>query len=545
MHSGIHGKRVDVMPDILPGVTVSSHCPRGDANCSAHQEIANLEHEADEASQKLANILTRLANAKLATNYTHSTIVEKFPNEILSLIFCEAWDAAYPASMKWSNGDEEPQEEKKLSLAIRLAGVCKQWRAIALSLPHIWTDVHIFMHRQKGEQTLSVLRDILGRSKDATLTISMHSEPIDEHSRIEQLQPALAILRKESGRWRSLQICLPIQIIKALFTPDMDLSRVSSLYLYSNQYRHSPLSDHFWSNKSLQPDHLSLDSLAFRNIGIAWNRVTHVVAHHFTIDQAMRVIRSAPNLVSFELLEAEEEEEVTGFGSTKFVHENLQHIVYSAPRSELPDAETIFSYCRFPALTRVEHEVLARTAEDSFMDHLMRERPPIEELTLRNSTFFPDYLLSSLKAVSSTLTRLTFAPFEDPFNEPEYDALFMCLAGSDELDWDDDSDWEDDGGMFLPHLEYLEFNSAWPIPWDLIPALFGSPNDPNRRPLKQFIFNKSGNQDDDDHIIPEEDLPALLELRNAGFDFQYRDSDMDGRDLLRVSLEYHNLPVPP
>ncbi|KAF4623485.1 hypothetical protein D9613_001438 [Agrocybe pediades] len=91
--------------------------------------------------------------------------------------------------------------------------------------------------------------------------------------------------------------------------------------------------------------------------------------------------------------------------------------------------------------------------------------------------------------------------------------------------------------------EYLEFDSTWAIPWDLIPALFGSPSDPDRRPLKQFIFNKSENYGDD-HITPKKDIPPLLDLRKAGFDFQYRDSNLKDRDLFRVSLDFHNLSVP-
>ncbi|KAF4623861.1 hypothetical protein D9613_001439 [Agrocybe pediades] len=339
MHSKVYGKRFKTIPDNVSGVAVSSHCPR--ANCSAHQEIANLEREADETSQ--------------------------------TLIFCEAWEVVHLARPKRAYVYEQPQEEKKLSLTLRLAGVCRQWRAVALSLPRIWADVHIFMHRQKGEPTLSILRDIIGRSKQANLTIRMHSDPIDELSRIQQLQPALAILRKVSKRWRSLQICLPIHIIKDLFTPDMDLSRISSLYLHSNQDQHSLLfNSDSWHNKSLRPERLSLDSLTFQSIDIAWDRVTHVVAHHFTTDQAMEVIHSAPNLTSFELMQADEESEVTGLYATEIVHENLRHVIYKVLCSELIEAETIFSYCLFPSLTRVEHAVLSRTSDDSFMDHLIR-----------------------------------------------------------------------------------------------------------------------------------------------------------------------------
>ncbi|KAF4623286.1 hypothetical protein D9613_001426 [Agrocybe pediades] len=549
--------RVNVVSYDAAVVDVSSFCPRGHRHCSWCRDIGNLEREADEASKKLASILRRLADTKYAANYAHGTIVEKLPNEIISAIFCEAWNGVDPSLSERRDGYEGPQKERKLSLALSLSGVCRKWRAIALTLPKIWSDVHVFMHRQKGEEMLSILRDIIGRSKKSTLTIRMHSEPIDNHARIEQLQLALAILQKESERWRSLQMCLPIRIIIDFLKPNMDLSRIQSLYVHSNERDRSVLSDTtVWGNYSLQPQHLSLDGITFKNtINMCWNNTTHVVAHDFTVEQAMKLLHLAHLLTSLTLFETHEDSDEAwdaGTYSRHFLHKNLQHITYIASGTEdgLPD--NIFTFGHFPELTRVDHDVKFKTDDNSLMDNLEEHSPPIEELTLRGSSYRSYGLEEALEAVGSTLTRLTYAPSEEPVDGSEFIGLFRRLATVKvfprrELYGPDDfySDWDDVPDIFLPRLEYLEFTSVRPIPWDLVPALFAqTTSKPHRRPLKQFIFHKFGNgEEPEDHIIPKKDLPPLVDLRKAGFDFQYLDYN-SGRDLLRVSLEYHSLPIP-
>ncbi|KAF4623285.1 hypothetical protein D9613_001427 [Agrocybe pediades] len=210
MNSNLHSDRVKVVSDGLTVVNVSQSLLTREEACSVCQDIKNLEQEADEASKTLANALTKLTNAKTTANYAHGTILGKLPNEIISLIFCATWDAMEPSLPERSDGHEEPQEERKLSIALILAGVCRRWRAVALSLPQIWSDVHIFLHRQIGDKALAILRDIVARSKHVDLTIRLYSESVSgDKTRNRELQLALAVLQKESARWRSVQMCMP------------------------------------------------------------------------------------------------------------------------------------------------------------------------------------------------------------------------------------------------------------------------------------------------------------------------------------------------
>ncbi|KAF9560417.1 hypothetical protein CPC08DRAFT_750467 [Agrocybe pediades] len=201
----IHCNHVKEVPDGVLSGHISSLCPNGDGGCFACREIESLECEAEKISKKLANVLEKLINAKSARNHAHSTILAKLPNEILSYIFCAAWNAVDPSLPERMFGPEEPQGQERMSVALLLAGVCKKWRTIALSLPQIWSGIHVFIHRQHGHRALSILRDIVERSKRADLTVRLYSEDID-YSRIPLLQPALAILQKESERWWSLQM---------------------------------------------------------------------------------------------------------------------------------------------------------------------------------------------------------------------------------------------------------------------------------------------------------------------------------------------------
>ncbi|KAF4623848.1 hypothetical protein D9613_001432 [Agrocybe pediades] len=529
-----HSNRVKEVPDNVPSVHISSLCPNGDRGCFACREIGSLEREADEISKKLADVLARLTNAKSAANHAHSTILAKLPNEILSYIFCAAWDAMDPSPPTRSLGYEEPQEDKKMSVALLLAGVCRKWRAIALSLPRIWSDIHVFIHRQKGDNALSIFRDIVKRSNRAGLTIRLYSERVDGIDWFKGLQPALSILQKESERWRSLQMCVPYILVKALLQPNMDLSRVYSLYVHSNEHDYMGLFDPLWEDKHLRPQCLSLDSPVMKKIDIAWDRVARVVAYQFTADQAMTVIRSAPLLTTLELMQPEEGS-VTELYSKDFVHQHLQHLIYYASDWCSEESDTnLFSLNFFPALKTVDYHTMFKTDDDSFLEHLIQKKPPIQELKLHGSPYDSSYVIRALRAVGSTLKRLDFEPEEDYQDEFEYDNIFKQLTADNPSPppSSDPSDLDNDKQMFLPRLEYLRFTSGWPFAWDRVPAFFGSPSDPYRRPLKTFIFRTWGNE-----IIPETYLIAVINLRKVGFVVESEGYT----NVIQNSLEFHGL----
>ncbi|KAF4623850.1 hypothetical protein D9613_001430 [Agrocybe pediades] len=538
MDSNLRRNCVKEVPNDVPSAHSPLLCPNGDVGpgCFECRETGSLEREADEISKKLENILTKLANARSATNHSHSTILVKLPNEILSHIFCAAWDAIDPSPPKCPFGYEEPQEEKKMSIALLLAGVCRKWRAIALSLPRIWSDIHVFIHRQKGDKALSILRNIIARSKHAHLTLRLYSEPLDCMDRIIKLQPALSILQTESQRWRSLQMCLPYELVRAFFEPNMDLSRVDLLYVHSNEHDYMGLSDPLWKDKGLRPQRLSLYSPAMRNIDLSWDRVTHVVAIDFDTDQVMKVIRSAPLLATLELIEMDEVTEVTGIYSRNFVHANLQHLIYYAGDNCTDGStESIFYWNVFPALKTVDYHTLFKTDDDSFFEHLVRNKPPIQELKLHGSPYDSPYVVRALRAIGSTLNRLDFEPYEEFQDNFEYDDIFTRLAEvNSSPPSSDPSDLDVDKQMFLPRLEYLRFTTGWIFPWERVPAFFGSPSDPYRRPLKEFIFNTWV-----DFIIPKEDLLPLIDLRNAGFVVESEGATK----VIQTSLKFYGLPT--
>ncbi|KAF9560277.1 hypothetical protein CPC08DRAFT_708210 [Agrocybe pediades] len=545
MDSNVHCSCVTIVPDDVPSTQSSLLCPtHGGGGCFACQETSSLEREAAEISKKLANVLAKLASARSVKNYAHSTILAKLPNEILSHIFCAAWNAVDPSPPRGDICDyyEEPQKENRLSVALLLAGVCKRWRALTLAIPQIWTDIHVFIHRQKGDSALSILHEIVKRSKHTDLTIRLYSEPFDNIDRIDEIQPALSILQKESERWRSLQMCLPYRLISALFKPNMDLSQVNLLYVHSNERDYMGFGDPLWKDKGLRPQRLWLQSPAMQKIALSWDRVTHIVAHRFNTDHAMTVIRSAPLLTTLELMDMDEATEATEIYSGNFVHEKLQCLIYYA--MDHCSAEwtlSLFDLNVFPSLKTVDYHTLFKTDDDPFLDHLMQKKPPIQELRLCGSPYESWCVMLALRAVGSTLKRLDFEPYEDDHDDFEYGILFEHLAVVKSYPPSGDpSDSGDDQQMFLPRLEYFKLTSGWPFAWDRVPAFFGSPSDPYRRPLKEFRFSAYNDHRNDDHIIPKKDLLALINLRNAGFVVESRGL----RDMFEESLDFHDLGTP-
>ncbi|KAF9560278.1 hypothetical protein CPC08DRAFT_818349 [Agrocybe pediades] len=494
-----------------------------------------------------------MTEAKLAANWAHSTFLKTLPNEIVSIIFFMALEDVRHTSLlkrQYIRQSQEPRQNRLL-IAHLLSSVCKKWRHIAVSLPRLWADIDVFLHRQHGNDALSIFRNIIKRSKNAPLTIRLYFEPEDGNTysystiTMNQLQPALTILQEESERWQSLKMSVPLKIISDLLRPRMNLSGVRSLYVQSgNQDFHdiglvSPA-----ENNGLQPRHVSFDNLTMKNIDIIWNRVTYISARHFTTLQAMKVVRSAPLLTHLKLKSVDEHPDpALSTYLPDFIHSNLRHIMYEGVDCSVGGAKTIFSFNIFPALTRVEfYNRAAYTGpgadQDTLTCNILRHSPPLKEMKLYISRpYRPHYLMSVLEAVSPTLTLLEFGPLDGYYRSwsvCNYTPLFKRFATVDNHQ------------KFLPCLKGLIFSSTKLFErWDLVPKFFASHDQQRQRPLKQFIFfiipTAANNLSGDDIFVPKKVLYQLGRLQRSGFHVHYRSRNRAGTNLLQESIKFHNL----
>ncbi|KAF5328682.1 hypothetical protein D9619_011699 [Psilocybe cf. subviscida] len=125
--------------------------------------------------------------------------IERFPPEIMSLVFCE-----------FASDNEE------LSLLYRrppwvLAHVCRRWRAIALGTRMLWRHLPpLFLDIRKLPRQYEMVETMLKRSKMAPLSFLLtkcHDFPVDD-SGDAHIDALASLLLSHSHRWETVQLDL-------------------------------------------------------------------------------------------------------------------------------------------------------------------------------------------------------------------------------------------------------------------------------------------------------------------------------------------------
>ncbi|KAF9552272.1 hypothetical protein CPC08DRAFT_768417 [Agrocybe pediades] len=493
------------------------------AQCKVVEESRNDVY-ADR--ERLNASLRRLGDAQAQLNLIHSPFLKKFPNEIISMIFQQAYDHLLMTTDIHHKAENGLVKSKRLYLALRLAGVCKKWQSIAYSMPALWSDIHVCLHRQIKDESCAILKRVLERSRSYPLSLSLYYTSIDGMGYARaggtQYKSCLAMLGQQSFRWHSLTTHLPCMIIETLlsFTTG-DLSKFVS-----------------WDGKGLNPESLSVTSNTFAGLDICLQKVKRIIAHDFCTDQAVKLLRAAPMLTSYTLEELDETESINL--PRNFVHDNLQHLSYNVSDfNSMNPSDNIFSFNIFPHLTRLEYS--SGKYEEPFLDQLEKHHPPLKKLCIKYSLIDADFFIRALRAVP-TLTHLELYPyaFDEDLEDDHFIPIFMALANENTFP---PLSSEERETRFLPCLESLKVCFPHPFPWSIVPDFFGPYSDPYGRPLKNFEFYEDV-KIQGPSSIPRNNLIELLALRRSGINIQYKSYLRPERDLFQASLEFHDILIP-
>ncbi|KDQ13427.1 hypothetical protein BOTBODRAFT_66669 [Botryobasidium botryosum FD-172 SS1] len=186
---------VDIIPPLLQTLV-----DRIRQSCSLDAEKGSLGEEikAIELASDAFNTCTARALSSLRRRQNQLTSVHRLPNEILSLIFVLAIEHKHNSS---------PSNHRP----IRISGVCRRWRAVALGTPRLWTCIDV-----AGPPNM--METFFNRSGNAPLHISatMGRDPDREKDNAFYWS-------QHSSRWTSL----------ALF--GYDATRASKIWEWAGQ----------------------------------------------------------------------------------------------------------------------------------------------------------------------------------------------------------------------------------------------------------------------------------------------------------------------
>jgi len=187
-----------------------------------------LEHEANKPKPN------EDADIEIALEFirVHQAILSPFrrlPNEIMGEIICHYSQSITPG---------DPYNEIRMSVGfwdndiwpVIPSQVCQSWRAIALSLRHLWAriviDTCVWELRRPPKRFLQIFKTVLSRSAGAPLAVSLcHQGPIQD------FDPILDILISHCDKWETLYITTYRSFLKLFQRVKNNLPILRRVYL--------------------------------------------------------------------------------------------------------------------------------------------------------------------------------------------------------------------------------------------------------------------------------------------------------------------------
>ncbi|KAJ7186467.1 hypothetical protein C8R46DRAFT_275728 [Mycena filopes] len=297
----------------------------------------------------------------------------QLPPEIISEIFMHFLPD--PPDFPPLSGSSSPQ---------LLCQICRQWSAIALSLPRLWSTIRIVFTRRtriaNGHSKL--FKTWLSRSADCPLSISLRSFTdtyglLSYFIRFSQFEAI-------SARLEYLDLALPFNAMA--FVPcDMPNLRRVALTLTSvpswgrealTLFGHSPLLTH-----------VSLERFYTQfTLRLPWAQFTHLEVQYLQLAECAEVLGKATGLVHcvFGIYPSDEsmDSDVPAFPAVP-THHQLRHLILRPSPNQAPDSElwTLLDRLTLPALRTLEVFELA-FGVDSLKALVVRSQCSLDELRI-------------------------------------------------------------------------------------------------------------------------------------------------------------------
>jgi hypothetical protein len=309
--AGITNVPASLIPHLLGTNSVPSDAE--DQNVRAlvaavRSDISQLDADIAHAQSVLGQ-LTKEREALKAYVKVHAVFispVRQAPDEIWSEIFSHC----LPSSV------ERPESMKNISPLLvfnprnapaLLLRVCRDWRAIALSSPRLWSWISLFS-KKAFQPTADVIQTWLRRSQAAPLSVIL--EPF--HRSLGEISsffqgPVVQSVLEQSHRWRAVHIRFPLFLFSSF---NNDLPQLEELHLnfYSAHPRDAPIRgdlDIFRNAPNLRRIKIyDLPPFPISDIKLPWAQLTQFSSQRAgqSIINLCTLLRLASNLVSVDWL---------------------------------------------------------------------------------------------------------------------------------------------------------------------------------------------------------------------------------------------------
>ncbi|KAJ2922940.1 hypothetical protein H1R20_g14198, partial [Candolleomyces eurysporus] len=219
--------------------------------------------------------------------------IHTLPPELLTEVFAVACFSEVAATNTARRARTTP---------LTLGQVCRHWRQIVESTPHLWSWVLIRLYRSKYDSQLEILKEWIGRtSTTQPLTIELSFE--DEDAWVAKPpHELLQILLKEAHRWRSIDLTLPEACYQRVKSAKVQFPMLENIALqplladaHVAQAERKRL-DIFEVVPSLTQ--LRLNGYYLDDCSIPWEQLQELVLQHIYVDECFYALQKAKNLVN-------------------------------------------------------------------------------------------------------------------------------------------------------------------------------------------------------------------------------------------------------
>ncbi|KAJ2919673.1 hypothetical protein MD484_g712, partial [Candolleomyces efflorescens] len=263
--------------------------------CETSAPQANEAHEAPICPPKVISETPSTISlvSVVTTNNNLDLPIHNLPPELLTEVFAIACFSEVAAT-------NTARRERTTPLV--LGQICRHWRDIVLSTPHLWSWVLIRLYRSKYDSQLEILKNWIGHtSSNQPLTIELSFE--DEDAWVSKPpHELLQILLKESHRWRSIDLTLPeacYQRIKAAKSQFPILEKIALQPLLADAHVSQAERKRLDVFEGVVPEltHLRLNGYYLDDCSLPWDQLQDLVLQHVYVDECFYALNRAQNLV--------------------------------------------------------------------------------------------------------------------------------------------------------------------------------------------------------------------------------------------------------
>jgi len=476
-------------------------------------------------------------------NHCHDP-VQRLPDEIAADIFSLCLPLL--ASLDVFDVDDETHVNTAVHpIQLLLGSVCRHWRRVVYATPQLWNILCVHISPCTSEVRSGILAQWLARSGELPLYVSMFYIKLvyDEGENEDGPQPGsiawssfyrmMNMLFLNANRIRVLYLSL-LDSQLSCFERLQDanpateavtttiLERLSVEIFGDSKMGSRPNFE--LRGRILSPTHVSLQIIKPTQIRIQWEHVSHVEAADIPIEDALEILKIAPQLQYFKLESNENDEFYEG---QLTLHSSLKSLHLDT--SFLPD---FLDFIKCSALEELSSH-LCCDHPFALQSFIKRSKCSLKKLTLVQST---NKQLVSVLRLTPSLTHLSLKKFRFPdefleiFRKTAYFGQGTFARGNSQ-------------GTFLPDLRSftctVDFEGfQWSKILSLIPRSRAD-TDLVCRPLSEIeiVFSKEVSVYEA-RSMNHESLRQTLDLaRDGGVSLKI--TDVDGMDLTRLFHEMY------